>query len=146
MKNWSCFSLPQAGMQHYKKMHVVNKTVIKCTMIIYLCSVLAQSDFIHLISKMGEFQYELERIKECHQYQNVKGSPNVGLEPTTLGLRVPCSTDWANRADTITSNMPLPSHPIHHHVLLIFLLFSFPLFPHSFSFTYPFGSSPYLSL
>ena len=20
--------------------------------------------------------------------------PNVGLEPTTLGLRVPCSTDW----------------------------------------------------
>ena len=25
-------------------------------------------------------------------------SPNVGLEPTTLGLRVPCSTDWANRA------------------------------------------------
>ncbi len=29
--------------------------------------------------------------------QNV-GAPNVGLEPTTLGLRVPCSTDWANRA------------------------------------------------
>ena len=25
-------------------------------------------------------------------------APNVGLEPTTLGLRVPCSTDWANRA------------------------------------------------
>ena len=25
-------------------------------------------------------------------------SPNVGLEPTTLGLRVPCSTDWASRA------------------------------------------------
>ena len=27
-----------------------------------------------------------------------KEQPNVGLEPTTLGLRVPCSTDWASRA------------------------------------------------
>ena len=26
-------------------------------------------------------------------------SPNVGLEPTTLRLRVSCSTDWASRAD-----------------------------------------------
>ena len=25
-------------------------------------------------------------------------SPNVGLEPTTLRLRVSCSTDWASRA------------------------------------------------
>ena len=25
-------------------------------------------------------------------------APNVGLEPTTLRLRVSCSTDWANRA------------------------------------------------
>ena len=25
-------------------------------------------------------------------------SPDVGLEPTTLRLRVSCSTDWANRA------------------------------------------------
>ena len=30
-----------------------------------------------------------------------KKAPDVGLEPTTLGLRVPCSTDWANRAATI---------------------------------------------
>ena len=25
----------------------------------------------------------------------------MGLEPTTLGLRVPCSTDWANRASVV---------------------------------------------
>ena len=30
-----------------------------------------------------------------------KSAPNVGLEPTTPGLRVPCSTDWANRADML---------------------------------------------
>ena len=28
----------------------------------------------------------------------IKASPNVGLEPTTLRLRVWCSTDWASRA------------------------------------------------
>ena len=28
-----------------------------------------------------------------------KRSPNVGLEPTTLRLRVSCSTDWASRAN-----------------------------------------------
>ena len=27
-----------------------------------------------------------------------KVAPNVGLEPTTLRLRVSCSTDWASRA------------------------------------------------
>ena len=27
-----------------------------------------------------------------------KYSPNVGLEPTTVGLRVQRSTDWASRA------------------------------------------------
>ena len=53
--------------------------------------------------------------KQCKSYRGKKGckfvvwklgrrkkkkmwSPDVGLEPTTLGLRVPCSTDWANRA------------------------------------------------
>ena len=30
-----------------------------------------------------------------------KASPNVGLEPTTLRLRVWCSTDWASR-DVLT--------------------------------------------
>jgi hypothetical protein len=29
-------------------------------------------------------------------------SPNVGLEPTTLRLRVSCSTDWASRATLTT--------------------------------------------
>ena len=28
----------------------------------------------------------------------VENTPNVGLEPTTLRLRVSCSTDWASRA------------------------------------------------
>ena len=32
-----------------------------------------------------------------------KASPNVGLEPTTLRLRVWCSTDWASRAEEIES-------------------------------------------
>ena len=31
----------------------------------------------------------------------IKASPNVGLEPTTLRLRVWCSTDWASRADVL---------------------------------------------
>ena len=31
----------------------------------------------------------------------IKASPNVGLEPTTLRLRVWCSTDWASRADML---------------------------------------------
>ena len=31
-----------------------------------------------------------------------KTSPNVGLEPTTLRLRVSCSTDWASRASVLT--------------------------------------------
>ena len=42
----------------------------------------------------------------CSEWMNVKvqkviskkWSPNVGLEPTTLRLRVSCSTDWASRA------------------------------------------------
>ena len=29
-------------------------------------------------------------------------SPNVGLEPTTLRLRVSCSTNWASRDDMLT--------------------------------------------
>ena len=32
------------------------------------------------------------------QFQQKKSAPNVGLEPTTLRLRVSCSTDWASRA------------------------------------------------
>ena len=31
-------------------------------------------------------------------YKLEKEAPNVGLEPTTLRLRVSCSTDWASRA------------------------------------------------
>ena len=35
-------------------------------------------------------------LKKIKNYK--KWSPNVGLEPTTLRLRVSCSTDWASRA------------------------------------------------
>ena len=35
--------------------------------------------------------------------RNKTSSPNVGLEPTTLRLRVSCSTDWASRADIDTA-------------------------------------------
>ncbi len=31
-------------------------------------------------------------------------TPRVGIEPTTLGLRVPCSTDWANQARWRSTN------------------------------------------
>ena len=41
-------------------------------------------------------------------------SPNVGLEPTTLRLRVSCSTDWASRADAC----------VGPHTLVWFLNFS----------------------
>ena len=34
----------------------------------------------------------------CHICGKKILSPNVGLEPTTLRLRVSCSTDWASRA------------------------------------------------
>ena len=65
-------------------------------------------------------------IQKCHLYQHVKGSPNVGLEPTTLGLRVPCSTDWANRAYTISSDLPFGS--------LLFIIMFFFYFFHFFFF------------
>ena len=32
-------------------------------------------------------------------------TPNVGLDPTTLGLRVPCSTDWVSRAICVKGAM-----------------------------------------
>ena len=32
------------------------------------------------------------------QFQLKKSTPNMGLEPTTLRLKVSCSTDWASRA------------------------------------------------
>ena len=34
----------------------------------------------------------------CFVLRLKKDAPNVGLEPTTLRLRVSCSTDWASRA------------------------------------------------
>ena len=46
----------------------------------------------------GTEEKEVKRTKDRHEEGQNKKSPNVGLEPTTLGLRVPCSTDWANQA------------------------------------------------
>ena len=41
------------------------------------------------------------KLKICRNDGCVSKSeaPDVGLEPTTLRLRVSCSTDWANRAN-----------------------------------------------
>ena len=44
-------------------------------------------------------RHNLLSIKSNDWHTSVeKASPNVGLEPTTLRLRVWCSTDWASRA------------------------------------------------
>ena len=43
----------------------------------------------------GWFSTEFNFFKKDQQKSY---SPNVGLEPTTLRLRVSCSTDWASRA------------------------------------------------
>ena len=37
-------------------------------------------------------------IKRKISYRKCKTTPDVGLEPTTVGLKVQRSTDWANRA------------------------------------------------
>ena len=57
---------------------------------------------IHKIEKQenGEiFLVSLQRMKMfVNQTPVWLTTPNVGLEPTTLRLRVSCSTDWASRA------------------------------------------------
>ena len=37
-------------------------------------------------------------VQYIQEVTSAKTTPNVGLEPTTLRLRVSCSTDWASRA------------------------------------------------
>ena len=39
-----------------------------------------------------------EKIDFKFKILTINISPNVGLEPTTLRLRVSCSTDWASQA------------------------------------------------
>ena len=47
----------------------------------------------------------------CFIFQN-QPAPNVGLEPTTLRLRVSCSSDWASRAtDRRTVSVPGNQNP-----------------------------------
>lgn len=57
------------------------------------------------IEKVGAIFFQVKNNKNTFMFSlNNIGKkittvpPNVGLEPTTLGLRVPCSTDWASRA------------------------------------------------
>ena len=47
-----------------------------------------------------------------------KKAPDVGLEPTTLGLRVPCSTNWANQACTLECLLSsyFGTEPLHNKV------------------------------
>ncbi len=55
---------------------------------------LIHSDFIDIRRQWDDFQSDCFSEKKSEK----KCSPNVGLEPTTLRLRVSCSTDWASRA------------------------------------------------
>ena len=50
-------------------------------------------------SNLGRTYFFNRNISKFTQKHSRKSSPNVGLEPTTLRLRVWCSTDWASRAD-----------------------------------------------
>ena len=51
-----------------------------------------KSDDFYLLRKTGMFESLQGESRE------EKGAPDVGLEPTTVGLKVQRSTDWANRA------------------------------------------------
>ena len=50
-----------------------------------------------------------------------KESPNEGLEPSTLRLRVWCSTDWASRELTHSENDVTQSHWRGHDALVLIL-------------------------
>ena len=49
--------------------------------------------------RFNQLSHGAEVDKGVKIVENV--SPNVGLEPTTLRLRVSCSTDWASRAHVV---------------------------------------------
>ena len=48
-----------------------------------------------------------------HNFGQKGESPNVGLEPTTLRLRVSCSTDWASRAHSFLEVGSFPCLLLH---------------------------------
>ena len=56
----------------------------------------------------------------CRTQQKII-SPDEGLEPSTLGLKVPRSTDWANRAYFINIFYQINSALIHTIKLEMFL-------------------------
>ena len=47
-----------------------------------------------ILSNIEETFYVLKRVK----LEKESRSPDMGLEPMALRLKVWCSTDWANRA------------------------------------------------
>ena len=56
---------------------------------------------LEYISITSQVDLLCELSVPCHHPRiclSIKSAPNVGLEPTTLRLRVSCSTDWASRA------------------------------------------------
>ena len=64
----------------------------------------------HKRNRSKNFMTELhKKIHSMFYLSYYKGqfsnTPNVGLETTTLGLRVPCSTDWASRSWTVVFPM-----------------------------------------
>ena len=78
--------------------------VIVCMFIVYwslLCLYFLLEDSITFLTKKLFISGKkiLRSGMICNQKNEIKiGTPNVGLEPTTLRLRVSCSTDWASRA------------------------------------------------
>ena len=71
-----------------------------------------QKNRFELDRRFNQLSHGADVGKSKQILQNV--SPNVGLEPTTLRLRVSCSTDWASRALAVfclsnKSRSPLPT-------------------------------------
>lgn len=100
--NFPAFSAERCQHKSPNDMHVYSllKMLIFCKKKWSLTDVFGRT--FCKINQFGIFSV----AQQCHKYFHVfllkkkwkKFAPNVGLEPTTLGLRVPCSTDWASRA------------------------------------------------
>ena len=52
---------------------------------------------IHVCEHSTRYSFP-RTVQYIQEVTSAKTTPNVGLEPTTLRLRVSCSTDWASRA------------------------------------------------
>ena len=67
---------------------------------IFICTLLSNNTKItqSFCSNLHSRPRVYIKCGDVYLLKQKKLSPNVGLEPTTLRLRVSCSTDWASRA------------------------------------------------